>query len=167
MWGLNMNIENLLMMQQELDMVIAKNLNMEEDFNSVEVVDQRIFALKVELGEFANEVGFFKYWKTSHVMDRAKALEELADVMHFQLSVGNSRKYTFIKEINPEQWHKVPMGRLFQYMMQNNYDSSGYWKNAFEQLICIGLKLGFTEEEMLQAYEDKNKENHARQQRGY
>jgi dimeric dUTPase (all-alpha-NTP-PPase superfamily) len=52
-------------------------------------------------------------------------------------------------------------------MMQNNYDSSGYWKNAFEQLICIGLKLGFTEEEMLQAYEDKNKENHARQQRGY
>jgi dimeric dUTPase (all-alpha-NTP-PPase superfamily) len=167
MWGLNMNIENLLMMQQELDMVIAKNLNMEEDFNSVETVDQRVFALKVELGEFANETGWFKYWKRSHVMDRDKTLEEHADVMHFLLSVGNSRKYNFIKEINPGPWSKVPLNRLFCYMMENAYDSSGKWKNAFEHLICIGLKLGFTEKEMLQAYKDKNAENHARQKRGY
>jgi dimeric dUTPase (all-alpha-NTP-PPase superfamily) len=39
--------------------------------------------------------------------------------------------------------------------------------NAFEQLIRIGIKLGFTEEEMIQAYKDKNAENYARQQRGY
>jgi dimeric dUTPase (all-alpha-NTP-PPase superfamily) len=31
----------------------------------------------------------------------------------------------------------------------------------------IGLKLGYTTEEMLQAYKDKNAENHARQKRGY
>jgi dimeric dUTPase (all-alpha-NTP-PPase superfamily) len=162
-----MNIENLLQMQKELDIAIAKNLGMEDDFNSVEIVDQRVFALKVELGEFANETGFFKYWKQSHTMNRAATIEELADVMHFLLSVGNSRKYNFIKEISLKEWNKVPMGRLFFYIMENNFNSSGYWKNAFEHLICIGLKLGFTEEEMLQAYQDKNAKNYARQAAGY
>jgi dimeric dUTPase (all-alpha-NTP-PPase superfamily) len=51
--------------------------------------------------------------------------------------------------------------------MNNEYDSSGKWLNAFEQAICIGLKLGFTEEEMVQAYKDKNAENYRRQQNGY
>jgi dimeric dUTPase (all-alpha-NTP-PPase superfamily) len=162
-----MNIEELLQMQLELDIAIGKNLGMEEEFNSVEIVDQRVFALKVELGEFSNEVGWFKYWKQSHVMDRAKTIEEFADVMHFLLSVGNSRKYNFIKEITPYPWMKVPLGRLFCYMMENTYDSSGKWKNAFEHLICIGLKLGYTEEEMVQSYKNKNAENYARQQRGY
>ena len=162
-----MNLENLYKLQETLDIAIAKNLNMEDTFNSVETVDKRVFALKVELSEFANEVGWFKYWKQSHVMNREKSLEELADNMHFFLSVGNSRKYNFIKEIHPEPWHKVPVDRLFIYIMESKIDSSGTWKNAFENLIAIGLKLGFTEEEMMQAYISKNIENHARQQRNY
>lgn len=162
-----MNLEELYTLQQDLDIAIAKNLNMEDIFNSVETVDKRVFALKVELSEFANEVGWFKYWKQSHVMDKKKTIEELSDAMHFLLSVGNSRKYNFIKEIHPEPWHKVPVDRLFCYMMESKYDSWRTWKNAFENLIAIGLKLGFTEEEMIQAYKDKNKENHARQSRGY
>lgn len=162
-----MIITELLEMQRDLDIAIAKNLGMEEEFNSVEIVDQRVFALKVELGEFANETGWFKYWKKSHIVNQEATLEEWADVLHFLLSVGNSRRYNFIKEIHPSRWDKVPTGRLFQYMMENNYDSSGKWLNAFEQLFCIGLKLGYTEEEMLHAYKDKNAENYARQERGY
>jgi dimeric dUTPase (all-alpha-NTP-PPase superfamily) len=157
-----MIITELLEMQKELDIAIAQNLGMEDEFNSVEIVDQRVFALKVELGEFANEVGFFKYWKQSHIMDPKKTIEELADVMHFLLSVGNSRKYTFIKEIQPESFYKVPLSRLFFYLMENTYDSSGKWMCAFEHLVCIGLKLGFTETEMLEAYTAKNKVNYKR-----
>jgi dimeric dUTPase (all-alpha-NTP-PPase superfamily) len=162
-----MNIENLLQMQKELDIAIAKNLGMEDVFNSVEIVDQRVFALKVELGEFANETGWFKYWKQSHIVKRDSTIEELADVMHFLLSVGNSRKYNFITDISPREWNKVPVGRLFCYIMENNFEESGYWRNAFEQLICIGLNLGFTEEEMIQAYKDKNAKNYDRQAVGY
>lgn len=157
-----MSIEELCKLQKDLDDAITKNLGMEDEFNSVEVVDKRVFALKVELGELANEVGFFKYWKQSHVMDREKILEEHADVQHFLLSVGNSRKYDFIKEIHPERWMKVPLEYLFIYLMESNYDSSGKWMNAFEQLICIGLKLGFTEADMIQSYRAKNKINYQR-----
>jgi dimeric dUTPase (all-alpha-NTP-PPase superfamily) len=157
-----MKLEELYKLQEDLDIAITKNLGMEENFNSVEIVDKRVFALKVELGELANEVGFFKYWKQSHVMDRAKTIEELSDVQHFLLSVGNSRKYNFIKEINPERWDKFSVGHLFICLMENNYDSSGNWLNAFEQLVCIGLKLGFTEDDILQSYRDKNKINYQR-----
>lgn len=59
------------------------------------------------------------------------------------------------------------MGRLFIYLMENNYDSSGKWLNAFEQLICIGHKLGYTDEQMIKAYKDKNAENYRRQRNGY
>jgi dimeric dUTPase (all-alpha-NTP-PPase superfamily) len=162
-----MIITELLETQKELDIAIAQKLGMEDDFNSVGMVDDRIFALKVELGELANEVAFFKYWKQSHIINQSATLEELADVLHFVLSVGNSRKYTFIKEINPVQWDLVPIGRLFIYIMENGFDSSGKWKNAIEQLFCIGMKLGYTEDEIVQAYRDKNAENYARQQRGY
>jgi dimeric dUTPase (all-alpha-NTP-PPase superfamily) len=162
-----MNITNLLETQKELDIAIAKNLGIEDDFNSVGMVDDRIFALKVELGELANEVAFFKYWKQSHIINQAATIEELADVLHFVLSVGNSRKYTFIKEIDPIQWDLVPIGRLFIYIMENAFDSSGKWKNAIEQLFCIGIKLGYSEAEIVQAYNDKNQENYARQSRGY
>jgi dimeric dUTPase (all-alpha-NTP-PPase superfamily) len=162
-----MNLAELYELQFKLDEVVAKKLNILEEFNNVEYTDKRVFALKVELAEFANEVAWFKYWKQSHVMDVEKTLEELADVMHFLLSVGNSRRYNFIKFINPKQWEKVPLNRLFIYLMENNYDSSGKWLNAFEHLICIGYKLGFTEEEMIQAYKDKNLKNHVRQASGY
>jgi dimeric dUTPase (all-alpha-NTP-PPase superfamily) len=162
-----MIITNLLEMQKELDIAIAQNLGMEDEFNSVEIVDQRVFALKVELGEWANTTGWFKYWKLSHVTNKEEELEEQADFTHFLLSIGNSRKYNFIKEIQPERWMKVPEGRLFIYLMENPYDSSGKWVNAFEQLICIGLKRGYTVEEMVQAYKSKNAENYSRIKRGY
>lgn len=162
-----MILEPLYKLQLELDQYVAKNLDMVEKFNWVEYVDKRIFALKVEVAELANEVAFFKYWKQSHVMDRGKALEELADVMHFFLSVGISRKYTFVQELDPLAWKKVPMEQLFQYLMNNNFDSSGKWKNGFEQLICIGFKLGYTAKEMIQAYKDKREKNFGRQKNGY
>lgn len=162
-----MNIEPLFELQYELDGVIAKNLKLEHVFNAVEYVDKRIFALKTEIAEFANEVGWFKYWKQSHVIDRDKTLEELADVIHFFLSVGISRKYRFVKAIQPEGWDKVPLEHLFQYLMNNNFESSGSWLNGFEQLMCIGLKLGYTEEEMIAAYKVKRQKNFLRQASGY
>lgn len=162
-----MNIEPLFKLQLELDEYVAKNLGIVDEFNWVEYVDKRIFALKVEIAELANCVSWFKYWKQSHVIDHAAAIEELADVMHFFLSVGHSRKYTFIRELDPLAWKKVPMEQLFQYLMNNNFDSSGKWKNGFEQLICIGHKLGYSLEEMEQAYKNKREINFKRQEEKY
>jgi dimeric dUTPase (all-alpha-NTP-PPase superfamily) len=151
--------------QEEVDQFISNNLDI--NIHDVEHVDKRVTAFHVELGELANEIGFFKYWKTSHFMDKAKTIEELADCIAFILSVGISRKYTFIKEINPMEWKRVPLGQLFRYLFRSELHSAGDWKQAFEQLICIGLKLGFSSGEILAAYYLKSNTNIERQKQNY
>lgn len=160
-----MNLEPYFQLQKELDDFVSAKLGI--DLNEVEYVDKRVFALKVEIAELSNETAWFKYWKQSHIIDPIKTLFEIADCIHFFLSVGNSRKYNFIKELHPMDWNKVPLEHLFQYLLNNNFDSSGKWMDGFEQLLCIGYKLGYTSEEMEQAYKDKREINFQRQKESY
>lgn len=161
-----MRLNKLYAVQAKVDQVVQKRLDI--NIHSVENVDKRIHAFKVELAELSNETGWFKYWKKSHNQDRASTIEEFADCMAFILSVGISRNYhTFVSELNVEQWHKVPLEHLFDYLFSNSLASSGRWKSAFEHLMMLGLKLGFTLPEMESAYYAKSEVNIERQAKGY
>jgi dimeric dUTPase (all-alpha-NTP-PPase superfamily) len=164
-----MNLELFYSKQEELEQFVRKNLGMsEEEFSSVQMVDKRIFAFKVELAEFSNETAWFKYWKQSHVMDRDKVLEELADCIHFLLAIGIYRKYRqFVPELEWERHMIHDEGSMYHYIMENDIGSSGQWKTAFEMLIAIGRKLNYTLEEIELAYYLKNQENIERQMRNY
>jgi dimeric dUTPase (all-alpha-NTP-PPase superfamily) len=151
--------------QLEVDTYIERNLLIHMD--DVETVDKRVHAFKVEVGEFSNETGWFKYWKTSHKMDRAKTLEELADCMAFLLSVGISRKYVFVQELDARRWWKVPRPEMFEFLLSCSLESAGEWKTAFETLLGIGLKLGFSTGEMEAAYYEKSDKNIERQKQNY
>jgi dimeric dUTPase (all-alpha-NTP-PPase superfamily) len=159
-----MNLNPLYEVQKNVDMVIANNLRIE--IHKEENVMKRIIAFKVEVGEFGNEIGFFKYWKQSHVMDRVKTIEELADCMAFLLSIGISRGYQ-VDEIDPYQWEKVPMEHLFNYLFRNKIQNRNEWQTAFENLMCIGLRLGFAIAEMEFAYYTKSGVNIERQKNCY
>jgi dimeric dUTPase (all-alpha-NTP-PPase superfamily) len=164
------NIEKLFTKQRELDTYIIQNIGMSaEDFHDTLTVDKRVFALKVELAEFANETGWFKYWKRSHRLKRKETLEELADVVHFFLSVGLSRRYTFpqMMELDPFKYVGDKQELLFTELMENPIKSSGNWKACFEMLLAIGIKLGFTLGEIETAYYAKHAENIERQKRNY
>lgn len=160
-----MELQPLYAIQKNVDHVIAENLGI--DIHSIENVDKRVHAFKVEVSEFSNETGWFKYWKQSHKMNRSRTLEELADCMAFLLSVGISRNYTFVKTLHPFVWKKVPLGTLFRYLDKTDLDSSGKWKAAFEHLISIGLKLGFSVAEMEVMYYTKSGINIERQMNNY
>jgi dimeric dUTPase (all-alpha-NTP-PPase superfamily) len=164
-----MNLIKLYEKQRYLEQFVRKNIGMtEEDFSSVPNVDKRVFALKVEVAEFANEVSWFKYWKQSHVMNREHALEELADCVHFFLAIGLYRNYhSFVHDLDYKQWLNLPDQHLWGSIMENGIGSSGRWKSAFEQLIAIGIKLGFSEDEILLAYYLKNQKNIERQMNNY
>jgi dimeric dUTPase (all-alpha-NTP-PPase superfamily) len=132
------------------------------------MLDKRVFAFKVEFGEFSNEVGWFKYWKQSHVMQLDKVLEELADCIHFLLAIGIHRNYCkFIPEIDYEFWMEKEIETLYHEIMNSSIGSSGQWKNALEQLFCIGIKLDFDIKQLELAYLLKNQKNIERQMRGY
>ena len=163
-----MNLTLFYTKQLELESFVRLNLNIpEEEFVSDMMVDKRIFAFKVELAELANETAWFKYWKQSHKPDPAAVIEELADCIHFLTAIGIYRNYRFITEITPEPWTNASEQALYGYLMNNDLASSGKWKNAFEQLIAIGLKLGFSLEEQIHAYLAKNKKNVERQKDHY
>ena len=51
-------------------------------------LDQYVFALNIEIAELLNVLPW-KWWKKNHVVDKAKALDELADVLAFWFSVYN------------------------------------------------------------------------------
>ena len=162
-----MYIKNMIDLQAELDEMVEERNDIE--LSSDENVRNRVLAYKVELGELANEIGFFKYWKQSHQLDFMKLGDELADVIHLLLSVGISRKYTpMFKEIEPFPFYEdAEFQDMFEQLFRNELDSSAQWHHAMSIILGIGLKLGFTESEIYDLYEYKNTINRKRQEGGY
>jgi dimeric dUTPase (all-alpha-NTP-PPase superfamily) len=164
-----MNLALYYEKQLELEKFVCQNIGMEwDEFTSVPMTDKRVFAFKVELAEFSNETAWFKYWKQSHKIDRAKVLEEFADCVHFMVAIGLHRKYhQFVLDLDWKQWLERPEEQLYAEVMENGIASSGNWKRCFEKLIAIMLKMGFDIDNIEKAYLEKNLENVNRQKRGY
>lgn len=136
-----------------------------------------ILALNVELAELAQETRCFKYWSVDQTMRRGKALGEFVDVLHFILSIGNHTGHAnawiatahqnhisqYIRKDEVMQFNAL-FGHVSRFGILN--DDYGYCAMVYTFLI-LGEMLGFTDKEIVEAYEAKNRENHARQERGY
>ncbi|AYE35297.1 hypothetical protein CP523_13160 [Clostridium septicum] len=155
--GLVMNIRNLLEMQKELDIAIFKK-------SDIDVYPTRKIelALRVELGELAQEFKEFKYWKkTKGEVNREKMLEEWADVFHFALSLENEEGNSFIDRAE-EIAHRLNSDYTVYHLFQMCFKDP-----TVPRIIALGLNLGFTFKEMEQAYRYKNKINWDRVNGGY
>lgn len=168
-----MKLKPFYAMQKELDQdiekVLVKESNGEFSLSDELVVEKRKYAFRVELMEFSNEVGFFKYWKRSHEMNEEKALEEFIDCVHFLLSLAITRRWNlFIQEVEAiEFWDVCPIEELFYMLYENNLDSSGKFIQAFKLLMGIARKLGWNEHDILASYISKNRVNRERLARKY
>lgn len=162
-----MNIEKAFETQLKTDEAVAAKLTTSLD--DWKPLQDRKFAFRVEVMELANEIGFFKYWKHSHKAKKARILDELADCIAFALSVGITQGYsTLIKEVEPfGMWEDFYMDDLFDMLMDIDLSNMGKFQLAFSLLLGIGLKVGATEDEILEAYYKKSEENLKRQEEGY
>lgn len=146
-----------------------------------ELLDNTILALLVEVGELANTTRCFKHWSTKGMMDKEVVLDELADVWHFYLSIGNQLK-TRVDHQSLEYENYFMENRSKVDVFLNIY----YWANyktvtpsgrktptveGYMELgtaiNLLGHKLGFTDKEVEQAYIKKHEENYKRQREGY
>ena len=91
-----MKWDTLFTKQQELDKYIAEN----HDLKHKDVFEEKFLALLVELGELANETRCFKFWSKKAPSEKQIILEEYVDNIHFLLSIGLEKGYTF-SEIDP------------------------------------------------------------------
>ncbi|MGE6602137.1 dUTP diphosphatase [Lysinibacillus sp. FSL M8-0216] len=161
-----MNIQQLFMMQKELDDFIEQTQNIQQD-----VFQEKGLALMVELAELANETRCFKFWSTKGPSAREVILEEYVDSIHFILSLGLLKNYTTIEKwpVIEEQRHLTAtfletQGAILAFIQQPTKDRYlAIWQ-------CYGLlayNLGFTFEDVVRAYIEKNEENYNRQRTGY
>jgi len=94
-----MDIKELLTMQKSFDRYLAakqigQTNNEKLDEWNRSVLDKKLLALSVEVGELANATRCFKYWSTKEDEGKERILDEFADVLHFLLSVANSLDFT-------------------------------------------------------------------------
>lgn len=179
-----MNFEIIFEQQQLLDMKIQGRS--QEQMS----IKQTLIALLVEVGEMANEIRSFKQWSADQQPRRDKALEEWADCLHFIASIGLKLEITGeevqqrFNEIEDDLTILVAaLGRidrkdnlnklifdLFQFgpkiLFMNERNRFEYF--AFlDQLLMVGMILGFDFEQLEDAYHKKNAKNLIRQETGY
>lgn len=161
-----MNITELFEMQRVLDERIIKEHGLEGE----DLLQERILALNVELAELAQETRCFKFWsKNQQPSDRV--LDELVDVLHFVLSIGiHTDNEVYFN--NQTKGYNSDLVSLFNLMFRSIgvFASTPSEENYFvvtRFFRLITAKLGFTWEQVTEAYKAKNAENHSRQDRGY
>ena len=205
-----MNLQPLFETQAKLDECIVEKKGLQGQ----DLLDKKILALQVELGELANEHRGFKFWSENQepntleiiecqfcdegsihngkietetciecggefIIERKNPLlEEYVDCLHFILSIG--------LELDPEIRTCVVEPHIYDedsitdqfielnyqaYLVIKNYEYkehvTGAWFTLLDLFAGLGKMLGFTWQQIEQAYFEKNKINHERQANGY
>ena len=108
------------------------------------------------MGEALQEWKSFKYWKKNKgIIDINKLLEELSDCLHFALSLENEIKNYNYKEVTEEEFKDYAKYDLYE-IIDKCFTIYG---TVLGDTIALGLCLGFTLEQLEEAYYKKNKIN--------
>lgn len=161
-----MNLSKLFELQKELDEHIIEQHNLK----GVSLLSRKILALNVEIGELANETRCFKYWSTKKPSSKNVILEEYVDCLHFILTIGLEKDFSDVDiEIKSMDYS---LTEAFQnlYIDVNDFvvcSTKDHYITLFEDFLSLGINLGFTEQDIEEAYLEKNNINHRRQEEGY
>jgi len=161
-----MNLQKLFAMQKSLDHYIQTEKRIEHD-----VFLEKGLALLIELAELANETRCFKFWSSKGPSERDVLLEEYVDSIHFLLSLGIEMNLNEL-ELWPEDHPEESLTLLFlhtqssinQFLLEPNNDN---YVDVWSWYGAIATNLGFTHEEVMRAYVEKNEKNYERQRNGY
>lgn len=163
-------IKEMLQMQKKLDEAIME----EYGLNEIDEENLRM-AILDEVGELTHELKANWCWwkKTQAPVDKEKVLGELVDVWHFVLSYQNHFNFgeeARLSYLNEEELSNGMLKRLRT--KKSNLSKVLTRLVIFESsiipvLIAITEYLGFTIEQVYEAYGDKNKINYQRLKEGY
>lgn len=163
-------IKEMLQMQEKLDESIMK----EYGLNEIDEENLRM-AILDEVGELTHELkGDWCWWKkTQPQVDEEKVLGELVDIWHFVLSYQNHFNGGENGILNASMFERNS-DNILNLLMTNEYklsetltDLSTWNIHKMERLVAISEYLGFTIEQVYEAYCNKNKINYQRLKEGY
>lgn len=163
-------IKEMLQMQAKLDKAIMDEYGLEK-------LDEENLRMAIldEVGELTHELKANWCWwkKTQAPVDKEKVLGELVDIWHFVLSYQNHFNFgeeARLSYLNEEELSNGMLKRLRT--KKSNLSKVLTRLVIFESsiipvLIAITEYIGFTIEQVYEAYCDKNKINYQRLKEGY
>ena len=163
-------IKEIRELQKELDIRIRENNDIPLN---VDLSLEKYLALKTELFEFVNEIESFKYWKKSK--GKEHILEEACDTLHFimSLAIDNDVEVN-LEHIKYEEENLNNCEINESLGIMDAMISDAYAEKEWELLSVVLLlmlivlnKCGYNSDELYQAYIEKNKVNHERQDKQY
>jgi len=163
-------IKELFRIQREVDLHIVKKIDFKIGKDFSDTLSDRKRAFIVELCELANEIGFFKYWKKSHVKNNERIKDEWADCLAFLNSITITQNYE--KQIEYFLNHSVLESPFepryhFDVLIKNRLFDLTDLEYAYRSLYHFGTCLGYSVEELNEAYINKSNENIIRAKEGY
>ncbi|WP_110114863.1 dUTP diphosphatase [Bacillus sp. CGMCC 1.16541] len=162
-----MNITKLVEMQKQLDQHIETKHSLQHE----DLVERKLLALLVEMGELANETRCFKFWSVKPSSDRETILEEFVDGVHFILSLGIEKGHTGIEilpQIQQQETMTAQFLQVFKEALRFQEDmSESQYIQLFSSYMALGEMLGFQATHIEEAYVSKNEVNFKRQEQGY
>lgn len=162
-----MNLQILFSMQRQLD----ERIETERGLRGERLIERKLLALLVEVGELANETRCFKFWSSKPKAADETILEEYVDGLHFILSLGLD--LSFHKHIEwPNVQESQPLVDQFLFVFEAIHTFRMKLDiETYNQLVYAYAELGhalqFTAEQIERAYVAKNKVNHERQSHNY
>ncbi|MBB6177214.1 dimeric dUTPase (all-alpha-NTP-PPase superfamily) [Anoxybacillus tengchongensis] len=162
-----MNLQTLFSMQRQLD----ERIETERGLSGERLIERKLLALLVEIGELANETRCFKFWSSKPKAADETILEEYVDGLHFILSLGLD--LSFDKHI---EWPNVQESERLVEQFLHVFEAIHTFRmkldaEAYNELVYVYAKLGhalqFTAEQIERAYVAKNEVNHERQSHNY
>lgn len=163
-----MTLQEWFSMQQELDKYIENEHGLQHE----ELIEEKILALLVEIGELANETRCFKFWSKRPASESSVILEEFVDGVHFILSIGLELGFSNheIAIVSSEGNENLVQSFLKVYHLVDELRTTRSFEH-FEELMrhyfILGQSLGFSIGDVQAAYKAKNEINYKRQQEGY
>ena len=162
----NIDLTSLFPLQEALD----KRIQDEHHVTYEGTVKERILALLVELGEFANETRCFKFWSNKGPSPKDIVLDEYADGLHFLLSLGIVLGVKELRyEISPKT-ENLTEAILIAYREASSLlddFSIDRYQSSFHAFLDIAPLIGAEPDEIIDAYHKKLGVNYKRQDTNY
>jgi dimeric dUTPase (all-alpha-NTP-PPase superfamily) len=165
---IEVQLEKLFVLQKNLDAHIEAKHGLQQE----DLFNRKVLALQVEIGELANETRCFKFWSIKSSSSQDVILEEFVDGIHFILSLGiecGFNEQSFELQRNPSS---ISVNEQFLLV----YEKIGVFQRSkthidyvslFESYLQLASQLGFSNDEIEEAYLSKNEVNYQRQENNY
>jgi dimeric dUTPase (all-alpha-NTP-PPase superfamily) len=163
---MNIELTPLLAEQAKLD----AHIQQQHQVSYASTREKRLLALLVEVGEMINETKTFKFWSKKPSAEKPIILDEYADGLHFLLSLSievQSRQFNYEITTASKTLTQATI-EVFQAIsdLSKTFTSAALEKSFQHYLNLIPL-LGFTSEEVVDAYFKKLGVNYTRQKNAY